>query len=60
MGLFLELLLEAGYKKAYLWTTQLQTSAAQLYHKIGIVLSEERESEDFGKPLREQRDDLLF
>ncbi|WP_210464871.1 GNAT family N-acetyltransferase [Rufibacter roseolus] len=60
LGLFLEFLSEAGYQKTYLWTTHEQTNAAQLYKKIGFVLSQEKESEDFGKPLREQRYNLLF
>ena len=60
MNLFLEFLSDVGYQKAYLWTTNEQTKAGELYKKYGFVLSEERESETFGKPLLEQRYALLI
>ncbi|RNI30613.1 GNAT family N-acetyltransferase [Rufibacter latericius] len=56
----IEFLVEVGYSKTYLWTTHEQTQAAQLYRNVGFVLSEEKESDAFGKPLREQRYDLLL
>ncbi|WP_205500789.1 GNAT family N-acetyltransferase [Rufibacter psychrotolerans] len=56
----MEFLTEAGYQKAYLWTTHEQTTAIKMYQRFGFVLSEERESSDFGKTLRQQRYDLLL
>jgi peptidyl-dipeptidase Dcp len=58
MQLFMGFLREKGYQKAYLWTTNEQTAAASLYERYGFQLTEEKESDAFGKPLIEQRFDL--
>lgn len=60
MQLFIEFLKEKGYQSAYLWTTNEQISAAKLYERYGFKLSEEKESNAFGKPLIEQRFDFHF
>lgn len=60
MRLFMDFLTEKGYKSAYLWTTNEQISAAKLYERYGFKLTEEKESNAFGKPLIEQRFDLQF
>ncbi len=58
MGLFMEHLRVRGYTSAYLWTTHELEAAAHLYTKAGFVLTEEKESTSFGKPLKERRYDL--
>ncbi len=58
MGLFMDFLKERGYTKAYLWTTHELLAAAHLYEKAGFVLTEEKDSTAFGKPLKERRYDL--
>ena len=58
MKLYLDFLHERGYKSSYLWTTNEQETAASLYLRCGFVLTEEKESTAFGKPLQEQRYDL--
>ena len=60
MGLYMDYLQECGYKESYLWTTQELNTAAFLYKRIGFKLTEEKESTAFGKPLREQRYDLVL
>lgn len=58
MKLYIEFLKSSGYKSSYLWTTHELPSAAHLYKKFGFTLTEEKQSEAFGKPLVEQRYDL--
>ena len=58
MQLFVEFLIEKDYKFAFLWTTNELIQAAALYKKFGFELTEEKQSNDFGKPLVEQRYDL--
>lgn len=60
MNLYMDFLRECGYKRSYLWTTHELTTAANLYKRIGFQLTEEKESTAFGKPLREQRYDLVL
>lgn len=60
MQLFMDVLREKNYKSAYLWTTNEQVSAAKLYEIFGFKLTEEKESDAFGKYLIEQRFDLLL
>lgn len=60
MRRFMDFLRAKGYRRAYLWTTREQTSAAALYKRYGFRLTEEKESEAFGKPLIEQRYDLFL
>ena len=59
MELFMEFLRGCGYSSAYLWTTHELSAAAALYRRHGFRLTEEKESSAFGKPLREQRYDLV-
>lgn len=58
--LFMDFLRGKNYKRAYLWTTNEQATATKLYEKYGFKLTEEKESDAFGKPLIEQRFDLLL
>jgi peptidyl-dipeptidase Dcp len=58
--LYMDFLHECGYQKSYLWTTHELTTAASLYKRVGFQLTEEKESTSFGKPLREQRYDLVL
>jgi ribosomal protein S18 acetylase RimI-like enzyme len=58
--LFMEHLRSTGYDRAYLWTTNELYTAAKIYRKMGFRLSEEVASESFGKPLKEQRYDLVL
>lgn len=51
---------ERGYKRCYLWTTDELPAAAHLYKKGGFKLTEEKDSTAFGKPLKEQRYDLIL
>jgi GNAT superfamily N-acetyltransferase len=60
MGLFMEFLLACQYTSAYLWTTHELKAAASLYMREGFVLTEEKDSTAFGKPLKEQRYDLIL
>ena len=55
---FIDFMYEKKYKSAYLWTTHEQVAAASLYRKFGFVLTEEKESTAFGKPVNEQRYDF--
>ena len=59
MELFMKHLKDKGYASAYLWTTNEQKEAAELYKKYGFVLTEEKPSSAFGKPLIEQRYELV-
>jgi peptidyl-dipeptidase Dcp len=60
LSLYMDFLLECGYKESYLWTTHELTTAASLYKRVGFLLTMEKESTDFGKPLKEQRYDLIL
>jgi len=60
LSLYLDFLRACGYKESYLWTTHELTAAAALYSRVGFKLTEEKESTAFGKPLREQRYDLVL
>jgi GNAT superfamily N-acetyltransferase len=60
LNLYMDFLHECGYKASYLWTTHELSTAAILYKRHGFELTEEKESTAFGKPLREQRYDLLI
>ena len=59
MNLYMDFMRECGYKKSYLWTTNELHPAISLYKKFGFTLTEEKESTAFGKPLTEQRYDLI-
>ena len=60
LNLYMDFLRACGYKASYLWTTHELTTAAVLYKKLGFKLTEEKESTAFGKPLIEQRYDLIL
>ena len=60
MNLYMDFLRECGYQESYLWTTHELSTAAFLYKRHGFRLAEEKESTAFGKPLKEQRYDLLL
>jgi peptidyl-dipeptidase Dcp len=60
LHLYMDFLHECGYRESYLWTTHELTAAASLYSRVGFKLTEEKESTNFGKPLREQRYDLIL
>ena len=60
MNLYMDFLHECGYKESYLWTTHELSTAAFLYKRLGFKLTEEKASTAFGKPLTEQRYDLLL
>ena len=60
LKLYMEFLRECDYKASYLWTTHELSTAALLYERLGFKLTEEKESTAFGKPLREQRYDLVL
>ena len=60
LNLYMDFLHECGYKESYLWTTHELDKAALLYKRLGFKLTEEKESTAFGKPLREQRYDLIL
>ena len=58
MELFMQYLKNKKFKSAYLWTTHEQVAAANLYKAYGFVLTDEKHSESFGKPLYEQKYEL--
>lgn len=60
MNLYMDFLRSSGYRASYLWTTHEQTTAIELYCRQGFKLTEKIESTAFGKPLIEQRYDLVF
>ena len=60
MNLYMDFLRECGYRKSYLWTTHELHTAISLYKRFGFQLAEEIESTSFGKPLREQRYNLVL
>jgi ribosomal protein S18 acetylase RimI-like enzyme len=55
MKLYMEYLQEKGYKESYLLTSSELMAASSLYKRYGFVLSDEKPTEDFGKPLMLQR-----
>jgi GNAT superfamily N-acetyltransferase len=60
LNLYMGFLRECKYNESYLWTTHELTTAAALYKRLGYQLTEEKESNSFGKPLIEQRYDLIL
>jgi peptidyl-dipeptidase Dcp len=60
LNLYMDFLVECGYKGSYLWTTHELTTASFLYKRLGFQLTEEKESTAFGKLLKEQRYDLVL
>ncbi|MEW6404669.1 MAG: GNAT family N-acetyltransferase [Chloroflexota bacterium] len=60
LNLYMDFLRDCGYRESYLWTTHELSTAAFLYQRLGFKLTEEKESMAFGKPLIEQRYDLML
>jgi GNAT superfamily N-acetyltransferase len=58
-SLYMDSLRERGYKTSYLWTISELSAAAHIYKKMGFVLTEEKDSTVFGRPMKEQRYDLM-
>jgi hypothetical protein len=53
----MKFLKDCRYKSSYLWTTHELQAAASLYIRYGFKLTEEKQSDAFGKSLIEQRYD---
>jgi peptidyl-dipeptidase Dcp len=51
---------EKGYLSSYLWTTEEQEVAVQLYESFGYRMVEELPSSTVGKPLIERKYELVF
>jgi peptidyl-dipeptidase Dcp len=60
MDMYMQFLKDCKYDSSYLWTTHELHAAASLYTRHGFKLTEEKESVAFGKPLRENRYDLML
>ncbi|MES2329211.1 MAG: GNAT family N-acetyltransferase [Bacteroidota bacterium] len=60
MSLYMDFLLYCGYASSYLWTTKELNTAASLYTRHGFVLTEEKESNTFEKPVIEQKYELVL
>lgn len=60
MKLYMEHFKKCNYESSYLWTTHELGIAAYLYTSHGFKLTEEKESQVFGKLLKEQRYDLVL
>lgn len=60
MDLEMQFVRERGYRSVCLWTVDELPVATALYRKHGFALTEEKPSTAFGKPLREQRCDLVL
>jgi GNAT superfamily N-acetyltransferase len=50
----------AGHKRIYLWTFQGLGAARHIYECEGFLLTEEREVDQWGRLIREQRFDLVL
>ena len=59
MDLFMEFLHACRNKSSYLLTTDELPAAAHLYTSKGFVVTEARKSDGFGKPVVEQRYELM-
>lgn len=59
MELYMEFYKAKGYTSSYLLTTHELEEAASLYKRHGFILTDEEPSTAFGKPLRQQRYDLV-
>jgi len=59
MDLYMAFLKDCKYESSYLWTTHELHTAASLYTRHGFMLTEEKPSDAFGKPLTERRYDLV-
>jgi GNAT superfamily N-acetyltransferase len=59
MNLYLQFLRQCGYSRSYLWTTDELPAASSLYLRSGFRLTEQKKSTAFGKPLFEQKYELI-
>lgn len=55
MRRYMRALQDGGYASSFLWTTNELPTAAALYMRHGFMLTEERPSTRFGKPVIEQK-----
>jgi peptidyl-dipeptidase Dcp len=60
MDLYMKFLRSKNYRSSYLWTTHELYTAAHLYKKHGFRLTEEIDSTAFGKPLKENKYELIL
>jgi GNAT superfamily N-acetyltransferase len=60
LNLYLTFLKEKNYKSSYLLTTDELPASAHLYKKFGFRLTEEKHSSAFGKPVVQQRYELVM
>lgn len=60
MTLFMDFFKEKNYKSSYLLTTDELPASAHLYKKFGFKLTEEKSSNAFGKPVVQQRYELVL
>jgi peptidyl-dipeptidase Dcp len=60
MNHYMDYLKKRKYKTSYLWTTNELPASAHLYKKFGFKLTEEKPSNTFGKPVVEQRYELIL
>ncbi len=60
MKLYMNFFEKCNYTASYLWTTHELSAAAALYTRYGFKLTEEIPTTNFGKPLKEQRYDLIL
>ena len=60
LQLYMDFLQNCGYQRSYLWTTDELPAAIYMYTKLGFKLAEEKASTSFGKPVIEQRYDLML
>jgi|SRR4029079_14597026 len=59
MQLYMDHFKLCKYKGSYLWTTDELPASAHLYQKFGFTLTEQKPSMAFGKPVKEQRYELV-
>jgi peptidyl-dipeptidase Dcp len=60
MKLFVDFLKSHDYIGAYLWTPNELVDGTKLCRKHGFLLTEEEDSHNFGKPLKEQKYELIL
>lgn len=60
MEQYMQFLRACNYQSSYLWTTHELYTAAHLYKKNGFKLTEEKDSDAFGKPLKENKYELVL
>lgn len=58
MSLCMDFFYNCNYDSSYLWTAKGLDTAASLYKRYGFVLTEEIESNAFGKTVKEQKYEL--